>query len=663
MDEVTELAELREKIRKLDVEYYRDAQPSVSDREYDRLKEELVALEEAVGVAPEDSSAMVVGDDRLSGFETYRHREPMLSLDNTYNREDLYAFDQRLRKRFESDDLHYTVDPKIDGLAISLTYEKGSLVRAVTRGNGVQGDDVTANAKTIQSLPQKLKTANPPALIELRGEIYMTNEEFLRINRGREEAGVDLYANPRNLAAGTIKLLDRSLVAQRRLEVVVYGLGACEPDFLKSQTELQEHLKEWGLPVVERYWSVDGIDAVWESIEELDGMRNAFAYPTDGAVVKLDERKWQREAGSTAKAPRWAIAYKFETEKAFTQLRKIGLQVGRTGAITPVAHLDPVELAGTTVSRATLHNEDEIRRKDIREGDWVLVEKAGEIIPQVLSVDLDRRSPDSVAFVFPEVCPVCGTRLTRLPGEAVWRCPNAACPPQVRGRIEHFGSRACMDIENLGKAVVDQLVTLELVSTVADLYRLKVEQLVALEKFAQKSSENLVTAIADSKEREVWRLLHGLGIPNVGSGMSKDLIKHFGGLPALMAASEETLISIDGVGAIVAASVRSFFDEPKNQALVEDLADLGLRFEEEGIEEPADLPLSGKTFVLTGTLPTMTRGQASEWIEERGGKVTSSVSKKTDYVVAGEEVGSKLVKAEKLGVAVIDEAALLGIVQ
>ncbi len=658
-DRKTRIEELRQLVTRLDEKYYRESAPEVSDREYDRLKEELRELEDSLpGEPPPESPTQRVGDDRSEGFETYRHLEPMLSLDNTYNREDLYAFDQRLRKRFSTETLRYTIDPKIDGLAISLTYENGTLVRAVTRGNGTEGDIVSRNARTIHSLPTELTADDPPRLIELRGEIYLTNEEFHRINGEREKNGESLYANPRNLAAGTLKLLDPGLVAKRRLEIVVYGLGHCDPDFLETQSDLQTHLRNWGMPVVERYWTADGIDEVWNSIEELDRMRESFSYPTDGAVVKLDQRSLQKEAGRTAKAPRWSIAYKFETEKAYTRLRKIALQVGRTGAVTPVAHLDPVSLAGTTVSRATLHNEDEIRRKDIRVGDRVLVEKAGEIIPQVLSVDTDSRPGDSEPFSFPKECPECGTALRRLPDEAAWRCPNAACPPQIRGRIEHYGSRVCMDIENLGKAVVDQLVSRELVATLPDLYRLKVDDLTGLEKFARKSSENLVRAIDQSRDRELWRLVHGLGIPNVGTGMAKDLVRHFGSLDALMEATPEDLVAIDGVGEVLTASIRSFFEEDKNRRMVEELRDFGLRFEEETAETGGSAALAGKTFVLTGTLPNLTRQEASEWIEARGGKVTSSVSGNTDYVVAGEEAGSKRTKAEKLGVPILDEAGL-----
>ncbi len=655
------IAELRSRIHDLDEKYYREAEPEVSDREYDRLKEELTRLEEqAPGDVPPDSPTRRVGDDRQEGFESYRHLEPMLSLDNTYNREDLFAFDQRLRKRFGTDRLAYTIDPKIDGLAISLTYERGKFVRAVTRGNGTEGDIVTANARTIDSLPDELRSGDPPEIIELRGEVYLTNDEFLRINREREKNGEALYANPRNLAAGTIKLLDSRLVAKRKLAIVVYGVGHCHPDFLESQSQLQEKLREWGLPVVERYWSVEGIEAVWTSIEELDRMRGDFSYPTDGAVVKLDRRSLQKEAGRTAKAPRWSIAYKFETEKAETRLRKIGLQVGRTGAVTPVAHLDPVELAGSTVARATLHNEDEIRRKDIREGDWVRVEKAGEIIPQVLSVDSDRRGSDSEPFAFPKTCPACGTGLTRLPGEVVWRCPNAAgCPPQVRRRIEHFGSRACMDIENLGGAIVDQLVSRELVRNVADLYRLSEQDLLSLERFATKSAANLLQAIDDSRNREVWRLLHGLGIPNVGAGIAKDLIREFHSIDQLIAAEKETLEKLNGIGETLAESIRTFFEEPRNVQLIDDLRELGLRFEEAGSTDDAtSQPLAGKTFVLTGALPTFTRDEATAWIEARGGRVTSSVSTKTDYVVAGEDAGSKRAKAEKIGVPILNEEDL-----
>lgn len=653
-----ELDFLRKEIQRHDQKYYQDAEPEISDRDYDRLKER---LEEVAGSDEAAKSLLTkVGDDRLEGFTTHRHLVPMLSLDNTYDRDELIAFDERLRKRFKKESLVYTVEPKIDGLAISLTFENGIFVRAVTRGNGVEGDVVTANVRTIAALPSKLAGQNLPEKIELRGEIFMGNEEFHRINQEREAKGEPLYANPRNLAAGTIKLLDSSQVARRKLELVIYGLGFCQPDFIARQSDFQGLLLEWGVPVVEKYWVADGIEEVWTAVQELDALREHFAYPTDGAVVKLNERAWQREAGQTAKSPRWAIAYKFETEKAYTRLQRIGLQVGRTGAVTPVAHLDPVELSGTTVSRATLHNEDEIRRKDIREGDWVMVEKAGEIIPQVMEVDLSRRPGKSVPFVFPKECPACGTGLRRLPTEAVWRCPNTACPPQIRRRIEHYASRAAMDIENLGKAVVNQLVDRGLVAHLGEIYDLQVDQLKDLDKFAEKSANNLVAAIEDSKNRELWRLIHGLGIPNVGAGVAKDLARYFHSIHRLRSASQEELAALDGIGEILSVSIRTFFEEPKNQLLLEALERHGVRMEEDGDKQGlvSELPLQGKTFVLTGTLPHWSRTEASEWIEARGGKVSSSVSGKTDYVVAGEEAGSKLEKARKLGVEVIDEDTL-----
>ena len=660
------IAELRETIEHHDRLYYQKAEPEISDRDYDRLKEELANLERehpeaaaAQGTSPTER----VGDDRTEGFATVRHLARMYSLDNTYNQGELEAFDERLRRRFQQNALRYTVDPKIDGLAISLVYEKGRLLRAVTRGNGVEGDEVTANVRTIESLPLELHAKEAPDLVELRGEIYLRNQEFHRINTEREKRGEALYANPRNLAAGTLKLLDPQLVAERNLSLVVYGLGHLQPDTIPSQADLQEALRAWGLPVVEQYWVAHGLPEVWEAIGELDRKRGDFAYPTDGAVVKLDDRSLQTEAGATAKAPRWAIAYKFETEKATTRLRSIEVQVGRTGAVTPVAHLDPVSLAGSTVSRATLHNEDEIRRKDIREGDWVVVEKAGEIIPQILEVDLGKRPEGTEPFRFPTHCPACGTELRRLPEEAVWRCPNAACPPQVRRRIEHFGSRACLDIENLGESVVDQLVSRDLVRTFADLYQLRKEDLLQLDRFADKSADNLLQAIADSKEEDLWRLIHGLGIPNVGATTARDLARHFHTLDALAEAPPEELREVEGVGEILVASLRSFFEEPHNQKLLEELREWGLHFGSppEGSDESPAQVFAGKTFVLTGSLPNLSRDEASEWIRQRGGKTTSSVSKKTDYLVAGDNPGSKYDQATGLSLPILSESDLLSL--
>lgn len=653
--------ELRRLIARHDELYYRQSAPEISDFEYDRLKGELLDLEaKHPELASADSPSVQVGDDRLEQFESYRHRQPMQSLDNTYSQEELEAFHNRLVRLFAVEDLTYVVEPKIDGVAVSLTYEKGKFVRAATRGNGVEGDDITQNVRTIRSLPHRLHGDRIPDVIEIRGEIFLETEEFQRINQEREEEGLPLYANPRNLAAGTVKLLDPKEVARRKLEIVLYGRGFCEPQIFEHQHEVHETLRKWKLPTVERFWVVRGFQEIWGAVEELDGLRERFAYPTDGAVVKLDSISRQEEAGMTSKAPRWAIAYKFAPERAETRVLNIGIQVGRTGTLTPVAELEPVLLAGTTVSRATLHNADEIARKDVRIGDHVLVEKAGEIIPAVVGVVKGKRSPDAEPFSFPKTCPVCGTEAIRLPDEAATRCPNLSCPAQVRRRLQHFASRQCMDIEGLGEAVVDQLVSRNLVESIPDLYHLRIEDLLTLDKFAQKSSENLLAAIEASKERELWRLIHGLGIQHIGATASKDLAHAIGDLEKMAQASEAELVAINGIGEITARSIAAFFAEPRNREVVDRLKEAGLRLRETREEKEAGpAAFAGKTFVLTGKLPRLTREEASAKIEASGGRVASSVSKKTSYVLAGEEAGSKLEKAHKLGVPVLDEEQFL----
>lgn len=660
----TRAAQLRAAIARHDELYYRAGRSEIADADYDALKRELANIEAAhPELARADSPTQRVGDDRTEGFQLFRHRLPMQSLDNTYSEAELRTFDQRLRKVLAVPSeaaLPYVIEPKIDGVAVSLTYEKGRFVRAVTRGNGVEGDDVTANVRTLRSLPVALDGTGHPDVIELRGEIYMTLAVFRQVNAQREEAGLETFANPRNLAAGTVKLLDPAEVAKRPLDIVLYGIGYCSAEVATSQGAFHELLKAWKVPTVERLWRAEGIDAAWEAIQQLDTARKSFAYATDGAVVKLDSFGRQREAGATSKAPRWAIAYKYAPERAETRLRAITIQVGRTGVLTPVAELDPVPLAGTTVARATLHNEDEITRKDIRVGDFVLVEKAGEIIPAVLGVNLARRDAESEPFHFPESCPECATPVVKLPGEVAWRCPNLTCPAQVRRRIEHFASKQCMDIEGLGEAVVDQLVTRGLARTISDVYRLRIQNLETLDKFGEKSSRNLIGAIEASKRAELWRLIHGLGIPGVGSSSAKDLARHFRTISALVAATEEELLLLEGVGEKTARAIRAFFNEPANRILIDELRDLG-------VEPPAPpqataaAALSGRTFVLTGTLETMTREEATARIEAAGGKVSGSVSKKTSYVVAGAEAGSKLEKAQKLGVRVLSEQEFLGL--
>ena len=651
-----DITKLHAEIAKHDRLYYKDATPSIDDQAYDRLKTELATLEAA---SPEfnfgDSPTQSVGDDRLEAFASYTHRMPMLSLDNTYSMEELIEFGRRLEKRFPEQTLNYLVEPKIDGVAVSLSYEQGKFVRAVSRGNGTEGDDITSNVRPIAGLPNTIE--NAPDLLEVRGEIYMRHEEFERINAIREAEGQQLYANPRNLAAGTIKLLDPAEARERKLDMVLYGVGACEPArFFSHQAEIQKKLKRWGFSVLEKIWLTDGIEQAWLSIKELDSLRQNFTYPTDGAVVKLDDFRLQDEAGFTSKAPRWAIAYKFEAERAETLLKEISLQIGRTGAVTPVAILQPVQLAGTTVSRATLHNEDEIRRKDIRPGDTVLVQKAGEIIPQVLSVIESKRPADSQPFDFGAHLESLGIVAERDPPEAVWRITRKDDPIRQQRALQHFASRVCMDIENLGTAVVEQLVSRGLAKNQADLYTLDTEQLLKLEKFAEKSATNLIAALEVSKTRALWQLIHGLSIPHVGKQSAKDLEANFESLDAIASATEEQLEEVDGVGSIMAQSLHAWFSEPDHVTLIDRLREHGLNFQSARIDT-SDSTLAGKIFVLTGSLPNLTRTEASAMIEKVGGRTSSSVSKKTDYVLAGEASGSKYAKAVKLELQILDESA------
>ncbi len=665
------MAELRTIIAHHDALYYRDAAPEISDRDYDALKRELADLEAEFPLfAAADSPTTQVGDDRSEGFRSYTHRERMMSLDNTYSEDEMREFHARLQRELEREELSFVVEPKIDGLAVSVTYEDGKLVRAVTRGNGVEGDDITANALTIKTLPRTLRAdagggdAPIPAVIEIRGEIYLTTEEFQRINAEREEAGLQLYANPRNLAAGTIKQLDATVVAQRKLEIVLYGRGYTEPVEALPQTQQQFYawVQAWGLPTVEKQWVAHSADGIVAAIRELDALRHDFAYATDGAVVKLDAIALQRTLGATSKAPRWAMAYKFEAERAETQLKAITIQVGRTGVLTPVAELEPVQLAGTTVSRATLHNRDEIARKDIRVGDFVSVEKAGEIIPAVIAVNLSKRAPTCEPYVFPERCPACETATVQFEGEVAVRCPNRECPVQVRRRLTHFASRACLDIEGLGEAMIDQLVDKGWVKRLPDLYQLSRDNLLTLGKSVEKSTDKLLAAIEASKTAELWRFIHGLGITHVGTAAAKDLARVFGSLRALAEAGLDAYIRdkesvISGIGPTMAEAITAYFSDGYNRAVIDDLLAVGVEPTAPG-SGGGGTKFTGMTFVLTGTLPTLTRDQAGELIEAAGGKVSGSVSKKTTYVVAGSEAGSKLAKAEKLGVAILDEAGL-----
>ena len=666
------LEELRAEIQHHDELYYRQAQPEISDQQYDQKKRELdnlqaeldpLGLFAATELGEEMDTKPDVGDDRLEAFTSHRHLQPMLSLDNTYDEKEFFEFDQRLQRIFGTGDLTYVVEPKIDGVAISLTYENGKLTTATTRGNGVEGDIVTQNILHIEGLPQLLPGSSFPELIEIRGEIFMSHQEFERINQEREKKNLPLYANPRNLAAGTVKLLDPKEARLRQLEIVLYGLGFCQPQtFFTTLSQFHQSLIDWKVPAVEYFRRVSHAQDAWNSIKELDQLRHGYGYPTDGAVIKLDSFAQHAEAGSTAKSPRWAIAYKFETERQETTLEDIRLQVGRTGAVTPVAWLTPVQLAGTQVSRASLHNADEIARKDIRTGDRVIVEKAGEIIPQVVEVVLSKRPSSSTPFEFPDSCPACTASLIRMEGEAAWKCPNPECPEQVKGRLRYFASRGCMDIDHLGEAVVDQLVEQKLITRASDLYRLTQEQALNLDGFAERSAENLIQSIAKSKDQELWRLVCALGIKHVGAAAAKDLARSFRSLSKLAEASLEQLVSIDGIGEVMAQSIKQYFEDPGNQELLADFASLGVAPELE-IDESTGTPWTGKTFVLTGTLTQMTRDEAGSRIEALGGKSSSSVSKRTDYLVAGPGAGSKLDKAGKLGVPVLDETEFLALLE
>jgi DNA ligase (NAD+) len=555
--------------------------------------------------------------------------------------------------------LDWTVEPKVDGLAVSLRYEDGMLAVGTTRGDGVRGDDITGNLKTIRSLPLKLQR-KPPAVIEVRGEVFIGKSGFAKLNEERKAQGEEPFANPRNAAAGSLKQLDPGIVAGRPLGILLYGLGETSGDAPATQVEVLDWLDKLGFPTAAMIWTGKTYEDLVASIKELDEARHDLDYETDGAVIKLNDLALREQCGATAKAPRWAMAYKYPAEQAQTILKAITIQVGRTGALTPVAELEPVLVAGSTVSRATLHNEEEIQRKDIRVGDTVVIEKAGEVIPAVVEVVMGKRPKKARAFVLPKTCPECGSQAAKDEADVVWRCPNPDCAAQVRGRLEHFCARGAMDIEGGGEVLVRQLVANGLALNVGELYKLSVAEVANLDRMAEKSAQNFIDGLEASKERDLWRFVFGLGILHVGAGVAKALCRRYKSTDELMDASEEELVAIDDVGEVIARSVHHWFGDPENRRLIERLRKAGLNFES-SIYQSADVagPLAGKTLVLTGTLPTLKRHEAAAKIEAAGGKMSGSVSSKTDYVLAGEEAGSKLAKAEKLSIPVIDEAQLL----
>lgn len=668
---------LRREIAKHDDLYYRLGTSIISDFEYDKLKAELAQLEAAFPqFASAESPTQKVGDDRTGAFEKYRHRTPMQSLDNTYSEGDFMEFCRRIAKDVAAGDSDFVIEPKIDGISVSYTYENGVLVRATTRGNGVEGDDISRHVHNFSGVPAKLKPIPGkafPKIMEIRGEIFMRNAEFLRINAEREKLGLELFANPRNLTAGTVKAQNPEETRSRKLNTFVYGIGYCEPESaFATLEELRETLAAWGFAVTDFFERAQGGEAAFSAIQKLGELRRKFDYPTDGAVVKINRIAVQRDLGETSKAPRWAIAFKYAPEQAETTLRAITLQVGRTGKITPVAELEPVEVAGTTVSRATLHNEDEIAAKDLRVGDRVIIEKAGEIIPQVVRAVVEKRPAGTPKFSFAEAVKAAGLdgeRPERLidpkhPEKgteriAAWYVREKDSPELRTRKLLYFAGKTCMDIPNLGEAVAAQLVEKNLVRVPADLYKLTKNDLLGLEKFKEKSAQNLLAGIEASRSRELSRLINGLGIPNIGETTARDLARHFKTLDALMEADVEALAAIYGIGEVVAQSVCDFFKVPENRAHCEALQAVGVNSREHeaaALALFADNPFAGKTFVLTGTLPSLKRADAKARIERLGGKVTDSVSAKTSVVLAGEEAGSKLEKAKKLNITVIDEA-------
>ncbi|MDP9004996.1 MAG: NAD-dependent DNA ligase LigA [Verrucomicrobiota bacterium] len=650
------IAELRREIEEHNHRYYAQAAPSISDREYDQLFRELSDLENSFPkFASADSPTQRVSGKPLKTFAQITHRAPMLSLDNTYSEDEVKDYYRRMERLLPDQKIPVVIEPKVDGVAVSLLYEKGELRYAATRGDGNVGDDITQNIVTIRSVPKLLK-GDVPAVLELRGEAYLDKSGFTKLNEERTKAGLPEFANPRNAAAGSLKQLDPAIAAQRPLGVIFYGTGAMEGIALEKHSQLFALLKKLGLPGTDRWWLADSVEEILSAIHELDRVRHDFPYQTDGAVIKVDSFAQREILGFTAKSPRWAIAFKYEAERVETRLLDILIQVGRTGTLTPVAALDPVTVSGSRVARATLHNEEEIERKDVRIGDVVIVEKAGEVIPAVIGVRTDLRTGAEKKFRMPKNCPECGSQVVKDEGQVAVRCVNGQCPAQLRRRIEHFASRGAMDIEGLGEAMVGQLVENKLLREVSDIYALTSAALSELERMGEKSVSNLLEAIERSKTRPLWRLLFGLGILHVGVSASRALANYFPGLDAIRQSSEEELQRIPDVGEVVGRSIHDFFREPGNQETIEKLRQAGLQFKaEKKSAENAAPEFKGTTWVITGTL-SQSRDEIAETIIARGGKVSGSVSKKTSFLLAGEEAGSKLEKAKKLGVRVLDEA-------
>lgn len=687
------IQELRREINYHNYRYYVLDQPVISDAEYDRLMQELISLEEAhPELVTPDSPTQRVGAAPAAAFESYTHRVPMLSLSNAFGDEELLAFDQRIKRMlgmFADEDIEYVAELKIDGLAVSLTYENGVFVRGATRGDGYSGEDITANLKTIKAIPLALfagrdlpasegtdqkktedrqvnlslfaadETTTPvasfqfPSVMEVRGEVFMRYEEFRRINREREEAGEPTFANPRNAAAGSVRQLDPSITAKRNLDIFVYGIGYLEGMTFATHYEVLQALKSWGFKVNPNIRLCSNIGQVKEFIAEWGEKRETLGYDIDGVVVKVNSLELQNRLGFVARSPRWAVAYKYPATQETTKVLDIVVQVGRTGALTPVAIMEPVEVGGVTVSRATLHNQDEIDRKDVRIGDTVVIQRAGDVIPEVVQVIKEKRTGAERQFRMPDRCPACGGMVERPEGEAVARCVNLACPAQIKERIVHFASRGALNIEGVGPAQVDQLTDKGLVRDPADLYYLTIEDLLTLDRMGEKSASNILAAIEKSKDTTLARLLYGLGIRHVGEHVAQVLADHFGSLDRIQSASEEELSEVPEIGPVIAKSIADFFALPQNREVIEKLRRAGVNPQVRRVQ--TGTAVSGKTFVFTGGLEAFTREEAEEKVRQLGGRAASSVSKNTDYVVAGPGAGSKLQKARELGIPVLTE--------
>jgi DNA ligase (NAD+) len=688
MDPYSRIAELRRLIRHHEELYYVANQPEISDAEFDDLMRELLQLEqEHPTLVTTDSPTQRVSGRVSEEFEKVRHTEPMLSLDNAYDEDELRAFDERVRKGLADagaspESIDYVAELKIDGLSIALTYDDGAFVRAATRGDGTTGEEVTPNVRTIRAIPLRLRES-VPGRIEVRGEVYLPRAAFEKMNRDRAEAGELLFANPRNAAAGALRNLDPSLVARRGLGAFTYQLVAGGPEgplqlSLSSHASTLEQLRAWGLPVEPHWQRCRGIDELVAFCAEWADKRRSVGFDTDGVVIKVDSLERRRRLGTTSKFPRWAVAFKFPAEQKTTLLKEIAVNVGRTGAVTPFAVLEPIFVGGTTVSMATLHNADDIARKDIRAGDWVIVEKAGDVIPRVVGPVVSKRPADSQPWVMPGTCPECGSQLHREEEEAVWRCENVSCPARLQRGLEHFAGRGAMNIEGLGESLVAQLIESKLVRDYADVYHLTVQQVANLtststrgdgktieRRVGEKNAKKVIDQIERSKSNDLWRLIYGLGIRHIGERGAQVLAKAFWSIDSLRSATLEQLQATHEIGPVLAESLRTWLDEPRNRALLDRLRDAGLRMEVPESERAADTgakPLAGKTYVITGTLSSMSREEATAALERLGAKVAGSVSKKTTGVIVGEEAGSKADKARQLGIPMLNERDLTALI-